>query len=190
MTNDQAEWPANQPQLTVEQQVVERAVERFLAANFTIDSVIPRAWFITALEIEEQRPDMPFADGQKLQLQFLSRFDNGFRPALLVEHSIALRTNYGGGYTIVPPKEQARWAQDTLNNDLKSSFKKAGQRATYIRTEGLSDAERNERVRVLAGIAATEAAVSGERLKMKRRAAVHDADQASAARPKDTAKPS
>lgn len=160
-------WPSNSARANV-RKIVDDAVEQFLAARFADGATVPKTWLTDALQVPRQAAGMRWEDGQRLQTEFLSRFED-FRLVLLTTHKIAMQSDYTGGYRIIPPGEQARWAQASLNNDLSSSFRKAGQRAANVRVESLSDAERNERLLVLAGITAVEAAVSSERAKLRRR---------------------
>ena len=167
-------WPSNTARAFL-QKIVDDALRQFLEGGFADGSTVPKVWFCDALRVPRQQPDMRLDEGQKLQTMFLDRFET-FRSLLLVSHRIALQSDFNHGYKIVPPAEQSKWAQNSLNNDLSSSFRKASQRTLNVRVETLTNAEKNERLLVLAGIAATEAAVSSERVKLKRRKAVSSGD--------------
>jgi hypothetical protein len=161
------EWPSNNPPDPVDVDHIQVAVDKFLASNFADGQLITHAWLHEALGIPEAPGSMPKEQAQPLQFRYMSAVGK-VRDILLEEHSIALRSVHGDGYSIVPPAEQPAWAKRGLNKDLNKAFILASSRATFVRTDGLTDAQKNEMTAVQAGISTMKSHLSAARAKEKR----------------------
>ena len=144
-------WPDNDPLRMDDPQSdlspnerIKRALDAFILAGFPANEVVAKAWFYQALGLEYPSDNMAHADANKLELKFVQYF-TGFRRSCCASTTLpSLPT------TTVPTwwcrrAEQANWAQQELNDELRSSFKKARDRAYFVDTSALTDAQRNER---------------------------------------------
>ena len=121
-----------------------RQAERdFIARGFTLDDVIPFAWFYQAFRIEMPSPETSMRVAERAKFAFLSEFQ-AFEGALLHEHHIALRNVRGIGYRIVPPHEQTAWAEKSGLSEMKRAAKKMGSRMANVDLTKLSSQQRRE----------------------------------------------
>jgi hypothetical protein len=91
------------------------------------------------------------------------------KTALLCDHSIALKSIRSEGYAIVPPAEQPSWAKKHLDKELSEAFRTASARASFVRMEGLTDAEKNAATATQASINTMRAHITAARATAKRR---------------------
>jgi hypothetical protein len=152
-------------------EIILRAARLFLSQHFQEGAPIAKAWFYDALGVKLPTANMPHAAGERLEFEFMRRHSR-FVEHMLVEHRIALRNIRGHGYAIVSPRTQAEWARKSLDRDLVKGFRQASMRATFIRTDGLTDAERREAMDTSSNVAKLRQHMSEEKRKLNRRASV------------------
>ncbi len=124
-------------------------LKRFNEAGYKAGDVIEREWFYDAFGIEMLKATTPFADAERLRLQFLSAFEL-LREHLLIEYQVALATIRGFGYRVLPPTEQTKWAETEGMDDIKSAARKMGVRLTNVDLTTLDDGHRKENADALA----------------------------------------
>jgi hypothetical protein len=128
------------------------AIADFLALGVKPKVVVNKPQLYRMLGVHFPGASEKHGRAKKLELQFLARFVT-FRNRLLREHSVCLVSNNAGGYFIMPPREQAVWAQEEMGEELRAAFRKARDRAHFVKTTELDDAGRNERRSILSEIA-------------------------------------
>ena len=119
------------------------ALKIFLSQNHQQGEIVPKEWFYRNFGIEEPDRSMPYFEGQKLQLQFMSAFES-FRQSLLVDHRIDLQNVYARGYKIVPANMQAELAHAEGIQSAVLCLAKALQRVTYLNKSELTTAQRRK----------------------------------------------
>ncbi len=129
-----------------------QAVKAFLEQGFQADDVIAFDWLYENFGLEKINPDTPYEEAQKTQLQFLASFKK-FEEELLTEHQIALDTERGIGYKIVPSEKQSRWAFEKGLAEYKKVTRKAQSRLTNVDLVKLSTEERKENADLMARLA-------------------------------------
>ena len=120
-----------------------QAKRDFFAQGFTLDDVIPFAWFYQAFRIEMPSPETSMQVAERAKLAFLSQF-KPFEDALLYDHNVALCSVRGVGYRIVPPHEQTAWAEKSGLSEMKRATKKMGSRMANVDLTKLSSQQRRE----------------------------------------------
>lgn len=119
------------------------AVKAFEQGGFTYGDTMPRAWFIRAIGMEVLPDDAKMTPEQynRYELAVLQQFTS-FREAVLEKYQKWLVTDNAGGYTIVPPHEQATRAYEQMTRDIKAALRKGGARIQHTNVARLTDQQR------------------------------------------------
>lgn len=130
-----------------------QALVKFKDAGFTYDEIVPHEWFYNAFDLVMPPEDMPLKAAERVKLAWLGQFDK-LKAALLEQHQIALVSEPGLGYRIVPPRDQSKVALATAVADYKKATRKMVDMATHVNTAMLSADERRQHTDNLARIGA------------------------------------
>lgn len=117
---------------------LERAITEFDAAGFRDGDLLSRDWLTYALDIPPARTLKEAAD---IQWMTLNRVE-AFKELMLVERKIALRTERGHGYRVLPPADQAEHAAREAMGLMLKGMEKGAKIMRNTRTELLTDTEK------------------------------------------------
>lgn len=130
-----------------------QALILFKQAGFSHDEIVPHTWFYEAFGIPMPEETTPLKVAERAKLAWLGQFDK-LKAALLERHQIALVSEPGIGYRIVPPREQSALALALGSAEYKKATRKMVDMATYVNTAMLSAEERRQHTDNLARIGA------------------------------------
>ncbi len=133
--------------------MVKAAVANF-ASQFTYGEVATRAWFCEAFGIEYPKMTT-IAKLRKIDLSMLAMRDV-FERMLLREHKMALRSLGQGEWEVVPPNEQAAFAQERTAHTAMRAFARGREIIENTRTDELTPAEKKARTDTLARLGSLE----------------------------------
>lgn len=124
-------------------------VTAFLRDGYAAGAEIPHAWFYDHLRIAKPTATMPHRQAEDLELAYLRDMDR-VKEALLRDHNIALQPKRGFGYRVVPPGEQAAWADREMVRGIRKEMSRGISRIVHVDTALLTDGEAKERSDLLA----------------------------------------
>ena len=123
---------------TKESQVIEQAIDLFLAENFNNNDIVTHEFLKFILKVPEpQHLDQV----QAIQFMLLSRVEE-FKKCLLEDHHIALASIRGIGYCIVPPDEQALFAITEAAHYIRKGLRTGMNLLEYARIEEMTETAR------------------------------------------------
>lgn len=128
-----------------------QALLRFRERGFNHGEIVDLDWLYMVFRIERPTAETTKAASDKAELAFLSQFIP-FRDALLAEDQIALTSERGLGYRIVPPKEQTRWAEDEGRAALAKALRQMQERISHVDLVQLTADERVQNANALARV--------------------------------------
>ena len=123
--------------------------------QFHFGDLIEHEWLRQAFEIDFPEKGTR-AQFEAMQFAFLEAMD-GFRQYLLEHYRMALQNVRGRGYRIVPPHEQTAYAMSELRRQVASDYRKAVMTLSYVQTELLNEAQRQENIEARGKLAAVQA---------------------------------
>ena len=136
-----------------------QALTEFLKEGLKPGDVLTHDRLFEAFSITKPQKDTRLEDAQKLQLQFLGQFQK-LQDALLCEHQIALRSQSGVGYEVVPPGEQTGWAYGDGQRRMDKEFRRMAKLLLNVNHLELSMSQRRESADRLAKVAAMRGMVT------------------------------
>lgn len=124
------------------------------ATEFHYGEVATREWFCSAFGIEYPKVTTVSAL-RKIDLSMLAMRDV-FDRMLLHEHKMALRSIGHGEWEVVPPNEQAAFAQERTANAAMRAFARGREIIENTRTDELTAEEKKARTDTLARLGSLE----------------------------------
>lgn len=118
-----------------------QALITFRERRYGYDAIVPHAEFYGMLNLEIPGPKTPYEQVQKTELLYLSNMD-ALRDALLRDDQIVLRSEFGVGYRVVHPRDQARLAFEDAARQRKKANRKMLDQITHTNMGALTADER------------------------------------------------
>lgn len=116
------------------------AIDQFDADGFQDGDLVSHEWLKYALDLPEPTS---LDDAKRCQFLALSRVED-FKERLLSERKIALQNVRGEGYRVVPPREQAALAAETVGHYLNKGLSQGRRLVSNTRVSVLTAGERRQ----------------------------------------------
>jgi hypothetical protein len=121
-----------------------------------IGDTVPAEWFYDMLGVQHPSATNSFELAEAARQNFMVMFhgEHGFRAYLLRHRKRYLKSNYAGGYEVLDPEQQTKYAQKQRRADIHKALKGESFLLQNVDMEHLSEKKRQENSDALAHNAA------------------------------------
>ena len=122
------------------------ALQEWDRKNAQIGDTISAEWFYDLLGVLHPSKANSYERSVAQQKMFMMLFhgQDGFRFHVLTHRKRWLKTNYAGGYEVMPPEEQTRYAQKQRRNDITKALKDESTLLSNVEMARLSIKQREQ----------------------------------------------
>lgn len=149
-----------------EQEVIAQAVIAFMDAGHSEGDRIAHATVRGYLQCQDpMEPNILVEEGQRRTLIYMQRFGS-FREALLVNHKIALASDYGAGYRWVPAVEQTEYGHKQAVKAAQKALRRGSNIVEHVDVSKLSNSQAADRANTAAHLSNLKGVVGQDKPKI------------------------
>ena len=129
----------------------DQIIEAMEAENWSDDYILTHQRLDTFIGTPQPSDNTKYVDAKRMCLERLEAVES-VKDVLLERYSVALQSEPGAGYSVVPSSDQVSWAVDVRRRRVQKALAKSRLRIFHVDTSKLSADENRQRTDELAQV--------------------------------------